>query len=181
MESLINTILSQMQAILSGNQLRRLAIVLREALTPALQDDSQLLSLFLTAKQVEGCSSRTIAYYESTISSMLDTVAKPCTKIESDDLRQYLNEYETRRGAGKVTIDNIRRILSSFFSWLEDEDYIVKSPVRRIRRVKTATIAKAVLRRRRVGGASRLCPTMRDLALVDMLARRECAWESWFI
>ncbi len=170
MESLINTILSQMQAILSGNQLRRLAIVLREALTPALQDDSQLLSLFLTAKQVEGCSSRTIAYYESTISSMLDTVAKPCTKIESDDLRQYLNEYETRRGAGKVTIDNIRRILSSFFSWLEDEDYIVKSPVRRIRRVKTATIAKAVLSDEELEALRDCCPTMRDLALVDMLA-----------
>lgn len=76
---------------------------------------------------------------------MTQALAKPCTRINSDDLREYLNRYENERHAGKVTIDNIRRIMSSFFAWLEDEDYIVKSPVRRIHRVKTAVMAKEVL------------------------------------
>lgn len=76
---------------------------------------------------------------------MTKALTKPYTRISSDDLREYLNRYENERHAGKVTIDNIRRIMSSFFAWLEDEDYIVKSPVRRIHRVKTAVMAKEVL------------------------------------
>jgi site-specific recombinase XerD len=134
-----------MQPILSCDQLKRLGEVLRYALSPREEPHVDLLRLFLTAKEVEGCSGRTITYYESTIQHMVEVVGKPYTQIESDDLRGYLADYESKRSANKVTIDNIRRILSSFFSWLEDEDYIVKSPVRRIHRVKTATVAKEVL------------------------------------
>lgn len=137
METAINLVLVQMQPILNSGQLKRLSEVLRFALSPRRESNVDLLQLFLTAKEVEGCSARTITYYESTIQHMVKTVGKPYTQIESDDLRGYLADYESKRNAGKVTIDNIRRILSSFFSWLEDEDYIVKSPVRRIHRVKT--------------------------------------------
>ena len=159
-----------MRTTLSSSQLKHLASVLRETLTPTLEDDSELLELFLTAKEVEGCSSRTIAYYESTISGMSITIAKPYTHIESNDLRRYLNEYESERNVSKVTIDNIRRILSSFFSWLEDEDYIVKSPVRRIRRVKTAKVTKEILSDEDLETLRDNCSNARDLALVDMLA-----------
>ncbi|MCH4858155.1 tyrosine-type recombinase/integrase [Bifidobacterium pseudocatenulatum] len=129
-----------------------------------------LLTLFLTAKEVEGCSPKTIAYYESTLQHMTKALAKPYTRISSDDLREYLNRYENERHAGKVTIDNIRRIMSSFFAWLEDEDYIVKSPVRRIHRVKTAVMAKEVLSDENLETLRDRCSTLRDLAIVDILA-----------
>ena len=170
MESTINLVLAQMQPILSCDQLKQLGEVLRHALSPRQYDEASLLSLFLTAKEVEGCSSRTITYYESTIKHMVKAVAKPFTQIGSDDLRRYLADYESTRKAGKVTIDNIRRILSSFFSWLEDEDYIVKSPVRRIHKVKTATVAKEVLSDEDLETLRDNCGNERDLAIVDMLA-----------
>ena len=128
------------------------------------------MTLFLTAKEVEGCSPKTISYYESTLRHMTDTVAKPYTQMTSDDLREYLNNYENERNAGKVTIDNIRRIMSSFFAWLEDEDYIVKSPVRRIHRVKTAVVAKETLSDENLETLRDECDTLRDLAVVDILA-----------
>lgn len=174
METIVNRVLSQMQPILTGPQLKRLGEVLRNSLS--IEEESNavsredLLSLFLTAKEVEGCSPKTIAYYESTLKHMTSTISKQYTLIDSDDLRKYLNEYESVRKAGKVTIDNIRRIMSSFFSWLEDEDYIVKSPVRRIHRVKTATVAKKVLSDEELETLRDRCPTLRDLAIVDMLA-----------
>lgn len=170
METIVNLVLAQMQPLLNCDQLKRLGEVLRFALSPKQSRESDLLGLFLTAKEVEGCSPRTITYYESTIQHMAETVGKPYTQIESDDLRGYLADYESKRNAGKVTIDNIRRILSSFFSWLEDEDYIVKSPVRRIHRVKTATVAKEVLSDEDLETLRDSCANARDLAIVDMLA-----------
>lgn len=170
METVINIVLAQMQPILSCEQLKRLGETLRFALSPKQEPPVDLLRLFLTAKEVEGCSPRTIAYYESTIRHMADAVTKPFTQVESNDLREYLADYESKRNAGKVTIDNIRRILSSFFSWLEDEDYIVKSPVRRIHRVKTATVAKEVLSDEDLETLRDSCTNARDLAIVDMLA-----------
>ncbi len=101
---------------------------------------------------------------------MVESIGKPYTQIESDDLRGYLADYEATRKVGKVTIDNIHRILSSFFSWLEDEDYIVKSPVRRIHRVKTAAVAKEVLSGEDLETLRDNCANVRDLAIVDMLA-----------
>lgn len=132
MEMIINTVLSQMQPLLDGHQLKHLAISLRAAFNhtsqPTAEDPADLLALFLTAKEVEGCSHKTIAYNRSMLERMASEVAKPYVQVTSDDLRAYLTEYEVKRGAGKVTIDNIRRIMSSFFSWPEDEDYVVKSP-----------------------------------------------------
>ncbi|MDO4411847.1 site-specific tyrosine recombinase/integron integrase [Cutibacterium sp.] len=170
METTINFVLGQMQSVLSCVQLKRLREVLRFALSPRQEPSIDLLHLFLTAKEVEGCSPRTISYYESTIRHMVNTIDKPYTQVESDDLRKYLSDYEATRRAGKVTIDNIRRILSSFFSWLEDEDYIVKSPVRRIHKVKTATVAKEVLSDEDLETLRDSCTNARDLAIVDMLA-----------
>ena len=170
METTINLVLAQMQPILNCDQLKRLGEALRFALSPRQEPSSDLLRLFLTAKEVEGCSPRTISYYEGTIRHMAVTIGKPYTQVDSDDLRQYLADYEATRQAGKVTIDNIRRILSSFFSWLEDEDYIVKSPVRRIHKVKTATVAKDVLSDEDLETLRDSCTNARDLAIVDMLA-----------
>ena len=171
MENAIQLILAQMQSVLNSPQLKRLKTVLTEILPggKTIKDDSELLPLFLTAKEVEGCSSKTIEYYRSTLSLMTETLAKPYTQIESDDLRKYLNDYEASRGSSKVTIDNIRCIMSSFFSWLEDEDYIVKSPVRRIHRVKTVQVAKEVLTDEDLETLRNVCGTKRDLAVIDLL------------
>ena len=171
MEAVINTVLSEMQTILEPYQLKRLADTLRQTLGPRQPESSQdLLTLFLTAKGVEGCSPKTIEYYEATLRHMDRSLAKPYTQIESDDLRRYLNDYETERGSSKVTIDNIRRIMSSFFSWLEDEDYIVKSPVRRIRRIKTAQVTKETLTDEELETLRDTCENKRDLAVIDLLA-----------
>ena len=170
MESTISTILATMQPLLTCVQLKKLKEVLASELVSHAKEEPDLLPLFLTAKEVEGCSPRTITYYENTIQHMATTLDKPFTQIDSDDLRRYLVDYETTRAAGKVTIDNIRRILSSFFSWLENEDYIVKSPVRRIRRVKAIVRTKEVLSDEDLETLRDNCPTERDLALIDLLA-----------
>lgn len=125
---------------------------------------------FLAAKRVEGCSDKTVRYYDSTIRNVLDSVDKDIRQITTNDLRRYLDEYQGSSGASKVTIDNIRRILSSFFSWLEDEDFIVKSPVRRIHKVKTCKTVKETYSDETLELMRDNAETMRDLAIIDMLA-----------
>lgn len=171
MEALIETVLVEMQPILSPFQFKRLAEALRriEGVREPV-DNGDLLELFLTAKEVEGCSPKTIAYYEATLQHMESWLSKPIAHVSSDDLRKYLSEYELERGSSKVTIDNIRRIFSSFFSWLEDEDYIVKSPVRKIKRVKTAVKTKETLSDDELEALRDSCDSKRDLAMVDLLA-----------
>ena len=171
METVINTVLMEMQSFLKPDQLQRLKAALKHALEPQRNESTQdLLALFLTAKKVEGCSRNTLRYYEDTLTRALTTLNKPVSQIESGDLRQYLNDYESMRRTSKVTIDNIRRIMSSFFSWLEDEDYIVKSPVRRIHRVKTAQLAKETLSDEELEVLHDACGSKRDLAIIDLLA-----------
>lgn len=171
METVINSVLAEMQPILKASQLKRLKVVLKHAFEPKQHEANEtLLQAFLTAKGVEGCSLKTLQYYEDTLARVLATIAKPIGAIESDDLRRYLNDYETMRHTSKVTIDNIRRIISSFFSWLEDEDYVVKSPVRRIHRVKTAQVAKETFSDEQLETVREACGSLRERAIVDMLA-----------
>ena len=109
------------------------------------KENYELLINFLSAKQIEGCSERTISYYKSTIFKMLNSLNLKIEDISTDDLRRYLSDYKNQTRASKTTIDNIRRVLSSFFSWLEDEDYLLKNPVRRIHKIKTRKVVKEVL------------------------------------
>ena len=136
----------------------------------ALASNGQLLQRFLSSKRVEGCSEKTLKYYKGTINRLLSTLNKHLVHVTTDDLRQYLAEYQQRSGCSKVNIDNVRRILSSFFAWLEDENYILKSPVRRIHKIRTPksvkeTYSDEVLEIMRDG-----CETVRDLAMIDLLA-----------
>ena len=171
MEAAINSILLEMQPFLESSQLKRLRDALKHAFEPKQQEANKtLLQAFLTAKEVEGCSLSTLQYYEDTLARALATIGKPIGVMASDDLRRYLNDYEATRHTSKVTIDNIRRIMSSFFSWLEDEDYIVKSPVRRIRRVKTAQVTREVFSDEELEALRGACESKRDLAIVDLLA-----------
>ena len=145
----ITKIQDELSSILDENQKKCLSEVLQKYLTPLEEGEKKdttekndMLPVFIAAKRVEGCSEKSLRYYESTIRNMLESIGKPECQITTEDLRSSLDTYQRRGTVSKVTLDNVRRILSSFFAWLEDEDYIVKSPVRRIHKVKTGKTVK---------------------------------------
>ena len=127
------------------------------------------LNIFLCAKQVEGCSAKSIKYYKSTIENMLNRIKKDVKHITTEDLRKYLVDYQNKNLCGKVNLDNIRRILSSFFSWLEDENYILKNPVRRIHKIKTGKVVKETFSDETIEILRDNCKELRDLAIIDLL------------
>ncbi len=129
----------------------------------------KLLELFLTSKQIEGCSVKTVKYYSNTLKSFLDNVDKSLGDISTNDVRCYLSSYQQRNNSSKVTIDNIRRILSSFFIWLENEDYILKSPVRRIHKIRTTKVIKETLTDENLEVLRDHCDHLRDVAIIDLL------------
>ncbi len=178
-QELIKDIIQGMLPFLNNAQSEKLQEVLQFTLTKYEVTNSEnkekhsehnYLELFLSAKRIEGCSEKSLKYYKATIVTMLTTINKDVKHIVTDDIREYLTEYQTRKKASKVTIDNIRRILSSFFSWLEDEDYILKSPVRRIHKVKTGTNIKETYSDEALELMRDNCKELRDLAIIDMLA-----------
>lgn len=177
-EQLITQIIQGMITSLDLDQIEKLKAVLVVAFSSVdvtessinHKDDVDLVEAFLLAKQIEGCSIRSIDYYRATINQMLSNVDKIPSQITTDDLRAYLVKYQTERNSSKVTIDNIRRILSSFFSWLEDEDYIVKSPVRRIHKIKTDKTIKETYSDESLEKLRDGCNELRDLAIIDLLA-----------
>ena len=178
-QRLINDITQKMLPHLNNAQIEKLQTVIQHVLfsyevnqKEENQEDEKIdfVNLFLSAKRVEGCSEKSIKYYYSTIQAMLDSMKKNVKEIETEDIRSYLTDYQCKNNSGKVTIDNIRRILSSFFSWLEDEDYILKSPVRRIHKVKTATNIKETYSDEALELMRDSCIEKRDLAMIDMLA-----------
>lgn len=178
-QNLMNEVIQGMLPFLNNGQMERLQEVLQHTLFnyKVVENDSNnelseqnLVELFLAAKRIEGCSEKSLKYYESTILALLDDLDKDVKHIVTDDIRTYLTEYQARKQSSKVTIDNIRRILSSFFSWLEDEDYILKSPVRRIHKVKTGTNIKETYTDEALELMRDNCTELRDLAIIDMLA-----------
>ena len=178
-EQLINEIQRKMLPYLNNEQLMQLRSVLSETLKGAMisydgneqkVDKRDAVAAFINAKHIEGCSEKTLRYYQKTIKTMLADVGKSANQITTDDLRKYLTDYQMQRKSSKVTIDNIRRILSSFFSWLEDEDFILKSPVRRIHKVKTAKVVKDTYTDEALELMRDSCTNTRDLAIIDLLA-----------
>ena len=151
-QQIISEVMQQMLPHLDNAQMQQLQKVLENTLFGCeitaqkekkdTNDNPKLIDAFVSAKRIEGCSEKTLKYYRTTIETMVASINKGIRHIQTEDLRSYLTDYQSRNQSSRVTIDNIRRILSSFFSWLEDEDYILKSPVRRIHKVKTATNIK---------------------------------------
>ena len=179
---LINSINKSMKPFLNEYQITELNNSLNKILMDfdvikidkklSIKDDNQnkyLLENFLSAKNVEGCSERTILYYKSTLIKMLNAMGKKLDDISTDDLRKYLADYKNINNASKTTVDNIRRVLSSFFSWLEDEDYILKNPVKRIRKIKTRKVVKEVLSDENFEILRDNCTNIRDLAMIELL------------
>lgn len=178
-QNLINDVIQAMLPYLNNAQTEKLQAVMQheffnyeiiEKESISEQSEQDFVESFLSAKRIEGCSEKSLKYYETTINAMLDGVGKSVKRIETDDIRSYLTEYQARKLSSKVTIDNIRRILSSFFSWLEDEDYILKSPVRRIHKVKTTSNIKETYSDEELEIMRDNCSEIRDLAIIDMLA-----------
>ena len=178
-KQLIQEVQRQMLPFLNNAQLKQLQSVLEGVLSGVELSHSagmvesakvDTVVCFINAKRIEGCSEKTLSYYRQTIVSMLSGIDKEPQEIVTEDLRKYLTEYQTSRKSSKVTIDNIRRILSSYFSWLEDEDYIVKSPVRRIHKVKTAKVIKETYTDEALEIMRDNCCNVRDLAMIDLLA-----------
>ena len=134
------------------------------------QANGELLQAFISAKKIEGCSEKTLRYYQSSIETLLRKERKRIGELETNDIRSFLARYQEERGASRVTIDNLRRIFSSFFAWLEDEDYIAKSPVRRIHKVRTESLVKEVISDENMEILRDTCHEVRDLAMIDLLA-----------
>lgn len=178
-DQLIAEIQQKMLSSLNNEQLMKLKSVLEDAFhgltisegeQQAPTGERDTAKAFIAAKRVEGCSEKTLTYYRKTIETMVAGIGKKVQQITTDDLRAYLTEYQKTRKSSKVTIDNIRRILSSFFSWLEDENFILKSPVRRIHKVKTAKVVKDTYTDEALEMMRDNCTSIRDLAIIDLLA-----------
>ena len=176
----IAEVLQEMLPYLDNSQMEQLQRVLQHTFWNCSVEEKQdgepseqapdMVDLFLASKRVEGCSEKTLTYYKATIEASISEIGKQIRHITTEDLRSYLTEYQRKRQSSRVTIDNIRRILSSFFSWLEDEDYILKSPVRRIHRVKTSTVIKETYTDEALETMRDNCTELRDLAMIDLLA-----------
>ena len=175
----ITEVMQQMLPYLDNSQLSQLSLVMEKAFLNydvvsracVREDDNiELLKLFVAAKRIEGCSDRTLSYYQKTIETMMTSIGKNARQIRTEDLRSYLIAYQSKNKSGRVTVDNNRRILSSFFSWLEDEDYIIKNPVRRIHKVKTASNIKETYSDEDLVTLKDNCMILRDLAILDLLS-----------
>lgn len=174
MQQLINDILHDMSEIISAKELYALQIVLQKKLNTQNNQtypytNIEYMDMFISAKRIEGCSERTLAYYKATIEHMLSIIVTPLRQVQTDDLRAYLAEYQLRNNCSKTTVDNIRRNLSSFFSWLEAEDYIIKSPIRRIHKIRTGSKVKETLSEECIEKLRDSCLQIRDLAMIDLL------------
>ena len=181
-ENVIRAIVAAMQRDLDCRQIAQLkAVLIKELQDVEITESSgdsakrkeeteDLLSAFISAKKIEGCSIKTLIYYRNTIERLLDIVDVAIHHITTSDIRQYLSMYQEQHKSSKVTIDNMRRIFSSFFAWLEDEDYIAKSPVRRIHKVKTDSLVKEVLSDEQLELLRDNCTNKRDLAIIEILA-----------
>lgn len=174
MEEKLVAILNEMAEYLNIAQMKKLQEVLLKNLAENAPQKAEIsntayLQMFLDAKRIEGCSERTLQYYRVTVERLLQTVTTPIRKICTEEIREYLSGYQQINGCGKVTVDNIRRNISSFFSWLEEEDYILKSPMRRIHKIKTKQPVKEIISDEAIEQLRDHCTCVRDLAMIDLL------------
>lgn len=133
------------------------------------ESNDEYLRMFIEAKKVEGCSERTLSYYKTTVQHMLNSIKTAVRRITTEEIRKYLSDYQKINNCSKVTVDNVRRNISSFFSWLEEEDYILKSPMRRIHKIKTKTPVKETISDESIEILRDGCKELRDLAIIDLL------------
>lgn len=174
MEKAITEVLDEMSEALTADQLRKLQQVLLRKFCenrPKAETTSNAAyqKMFLDAKKVEGCSARTLSYYNTTLTQFFDTVSDPVRRISTERIRAYLADYQKLRNCSNVTVNNIRRNISSFFTWMEEEDHIIKSPMRRIHKIKTVKQVKEIINDEMIERLRDNCRSIRDLAIIDLL------------
>ena len=174
MEEKIVMIINKMADYLNISQMKKLQEVLLQTFSEnTIQKEEvtndEYLQLFLDAKRIEGCSERTIQYYSVTVDKMLQKVQTPVRKISTEEIRKYLVDYQKINDCSKVTVDNVRRNISSLRLWLEEEDYILKSPMRRIHKIKTKQPVKEIISDEAIEMLRDHCQCPRDLAMIDLL------------
>lgn len=174
MEEKIVKVLNEMAEYLSVSQMKKLQEVILSTFSENAPDkleiaNEEFLKMFLDAKKIEGCSDRTINYYRVTIEHLLCNIDTAVRKVTTEEIREYLADYQKRNNCTNVTIDNVRRNISSFFSWLEEEDYILKSPMKRIHKIKTKVVVKSVISDEGIEKLRDNCRELRDLAIIDLL------------
>ena len=174
MEEKLVSILNEMADYLSISQMKKLQEVLLDNLTEEtvhkeVIPNEEYLKMFLAAKRIEGCSKRTLQYYRVTVERLIEHISTPIRRITTDEIREYLVKYQQVNDCSKVTVDNVRRNISSFFSWLEEEDYILKSPMRRIHKIKTKQAVKEIISDEEIEKLRDNCSCVRDQAIIDLL------------
>ena len=174
MDEKIVIVLNEMSAYLTIEQMKKLQeVILKTFAENTLErkniSNEDFLQMFFAAKQIEGCSSRTIKFYKTTLETMFSQIETEVRKITTEEMREYLSEYQKRNNCSNVTIDNVRRNISSFFSWLEEEDYILKSPMKRIHKIKTKKVVKNTISDEAIEKLRDGCKTTRDKAIIDLL------------
>lgn len=181
-EELIETVLQRMLPFLDNAQMEKLRDTLhycfhdvevtddRGQLPPPTATNRELLTKYIHAKQVEGCSEKTLRYYQSALEKLFTLLPISVLHMKTEHIRQYLAEYRERSHCSRSNLDNIRRILSSFFSWLEDECYILKNPVRRIHKIRVDKTVKETYSDEALERLRDECHSLRDLAIIDLLA-----------
>lgn len=174
MDEKIVKVLNEMSAYLTIEQMKKLQeVILKTFAENTLEkqniSNEDFMQMFFAAKQIEGCSSRTIKFYKTTLEAMFAQIETEVRKITTEEMREYLSEYQKRNNCSNVTIDNVRRNISSFFSWLEEEDYILKSPMKRIHKIKTKKVVKNTISDEAIEKLRDGCKTTRDKAIIDLL------------
>lgn len=174
MDERIVNVLNEMAEYLSISQMKKLQEVILKNFSEGEIEKQNIsnedyLNLFLSSKRIEGCSGRTIKYYQSTINHFLTQIEISVRKVTTEEIREYLANYQKINNCSNVTVDNVRRNISSFFSWLEEEDYILKSPMKRIHKIKTRTVVKNVISDESIEKLRDNCNCSRDLAIIDLL------------
>lgn len=174
MERKIVNVINEMADYLNISQMKKLQEVLLKTFSENKINienisNEEYLNLYLDAKKIEGCSERTLHYYKTTIAKLLDKTNTPLRRMTTEEIRKYLVDYQKINNCSKVTVDNVRRNISSFFSWLEEEDYILKSPMRRIHKIKTKKQVKETISDETIEQLRDNCNCIRDLAIIDLL------------
>ena len=171
MNEIKNYILNKMTKVLNNAELNLLREVLDEVIPEknTIISNDELFDAFITAKSVEGCSERTIKYYTLVLKNFFAICGDNIMDINTEDIRKYLNDYQIKNNCSKVSLDNIRRVLSTFFNWLEEEDYIRKSPVKRIHKIKTIKTVKEIYSADTLQLLKDSTCCARDLAIVNVL------------
>lgn len=172
---LIDTILQRMQSFLNYAQTLKLREILNEVLVPVEDSkknysNEELFKAFLNAKHLEGLTDRSLTYYKQELAYIFKDLKKSVLETTTRDLREFLSKYQIENNVNNVTLNNVRRVLNSFFTWLENENYIFKSPMRRIHNIKTDKIIKQPFDLRSINKMREYAKKEpRDLAIIDLL------------